>query len=197
MTSVLRFRLVFLLLFCLGGQPALAQDDEILPAGGNAYDEALSALSSGLSFKERGDYSGAIRRFSHALNSGYLDHANRAIALNNRGNCYAEQEKWDEALADYNQSLLLAPEFLEAYFNRAGLYYQTGRLKEAVVDYRQAIAQNPSLPQPHYRLAFVWAKLGDYEQAVAAGEEALNLDPGNQRYLRQLEQWRREGQAVK
>jgi tetratricopeptide (TPR) repeat protein len=196
MTSVLnKPGLIFLLLLCLGGAPALAQED-VLPQS-SAYDDALNALSSGLSFKERGDYSGAIRRFSHALNSGYLDPDNRAIALNNRGNCYAEQEKWEEALADYDQALLLTPGFFEAYFNRAGLYYQTGRLKEAAADYQQAIAQNPSLPQPHYRLAFVWAKLGDYERAVAAGEEALNLDPGNQRYRRQLEQWRQERQAGK
>jgi tetratricopeptide (TPR) repeat protein len=182
-------RLIFvILLLCLWAAPLQARDD-VLPQG-SAYDDALNALSSGLSFKERGDYSGAIRRFSHALNSGYLDPDNQAIALNNRGNCYAEQEKWEEALADYNQALTLAPGFFEAYFNRAGLYYQTGRLKEAVADYQQAITQNPSLPQPHFRLAFVWAKLGDYDRAVAAGETALSLDPGNQRYRRQLEQWR-------
>jgi tetratricopeptide (TPR) repeat protein len=179
--------LFFLLALCWAVPFSLASQDEMLPLG-SSRDEALDAITSGLAAKARGDLSRAIRRFSYALELGVLDEENRAITLNNRANCYADQEKWAEALADYNQALLLLPSFSEAYFNRAGIYYQTGDFKQAVVDYQEAITSTSALPPPHDRVSVVWARLGDHARAVAEARRAVELDPLNQPYATWLRQ---------
>jgi tetratricopeptide (TPR) repeat protein len=165
----------------------LAAQEEILPQS-SGRSEALDVVSSGLAAKDRGDLNGAIRRFTHALNSGELDEENQAITLNNRGNCYADQEKWEQALRDYNQAILIFPAFSEAYFNRAGICYQTGNFKQAAADYQEAISHNPRLPQPHYRLSLVWARLGDYTRAMEEAQQAVNLNPVSQPYRQWLTQ---------
>jgi tetratricopeptide (TPR) repeat protein len=185
-----------LLLLSLALPLSLLAQEEVLPSA-SSRDEALDAITSGLAAKERGDLSRAVRRFTYALDSGALDEENRAITLNNRANCYADQEKWEQALADYNQALLLSPGFSEVYFNRAGIYYQTGDFKQALAGYQEAINYNPQLPQPHYRLSVVWARLGDHTRAVEEAQRAAELNPLSQPYLKWLQQCRQAEQEAR
>jgi tetratricopeptide (TPR) repeat protein len=44
---------------------------------------------------------------------------------NNRGILYAKQEKWPEAIADFQKSIELVPNFPDPYQNLAVIYYKT------------------------------------------------------------------------
>jgi tetratricopeptide (TPR) repeat protein len=153
---------------------------------------ALDDMSSALAAKERGQLVTAIKRFSYVLEYGNLDDENRAIALNNRGNCYAEQGKLELALPDYDLALSLQPGFAEAHFNRAMLYYQYGRYNSALEDFQKAASLNPGLPQIPYNLSFALARLGRMDEAEAAVRQAIALNPDNRKYREQLAQWQAE-----
>jgi tetratricopeptide (TPR) repeat protein len=153
---------------------------------------ALDDMSSALAAKERGQAATAIRRFSYVLEYGNLDDENRAIALNNRGNCYADLGKLDLALPDYDLALSLYPGFTEAYFNRAMLYYQSGRYTSALEDFQKAARLNPGLPQIPYNMSFALARLGRLDEAEEAVRQAIALSPDNRKYREQLAQWQEE-----
>jgi tetratricopeptide (TPR) repeat protein len=53
----------------------------------------------------------------------------------------------EQALADYNQGLLLDPRLAEAYFARGGWYEQNGRFSAAISDYSSAIGLQPDFAQ--------------------------------------------------
>lgn len=150
---------------------------------------ALDDISSGLAAKERGELNSAIKRFTHALNQTLLDNENRAIALNNRGNCYADLGDELKAMSDYNLALELAPNMAEVYFNRAGLFYSQAQYIRALADYEKAAAISPGLPQIQFNMSFAYARLGRLDEAVAATQQAIVLSPDERKYREQLAIW--------
>jgi tetratricopeptide (TPR) repeat protein len=56
-----------------------------------------------------------------------------------RGDYHADAQKWENAIAQYDQVLLLNPNFAEAYNNRGYAYYWNGDATRAIADYTQAI----------------------------------------------------------
>ncbi len=176
------------LILCLVLSASYAAAEDMLDEA--TRNMALDDMASALAAKERGDLSGAIKRFTYALTHGNLDDENRAIAYNNRGNCYADIGEKEKAMLDYNLAVTIDPNFTEAYFNRAGLLYTNGRYQEALNDYQKAVDLNPGLAQVHYNMSFAFAKLKRYDEAIKAVQEALVLSPGNKKYLEQLAIWR-------
>lgn len=186
---------IFLRLFVLTLALGVAANAAPLMAGEDMLDDAtrniaLDDMSSALAAKERGDITGAIKRFSYAITHGNLDDQNRAIAHNNRGNCYADLGDGEKAMVDYNLAINYDPNFSEAYFNRAGLFYSQGAYADALADYRKAAALNPALAQAHFNMSFAYVKLNQPDEAIKAVEHALSLSPDNQKYREQLAIWR-------
>ena len=161
------------------------------PAWSGALDDlntglALDDLSSGLAARGRGDQDGAIKRFSHAIDSGGLDNANLAIAHNNRGNAYDDKGDGQRALADYDQAIRLDPRLAEAYYNRAYALYRLGRLEDSLVDFGKVIELNPRLPSAYFNRSIVFLALKQRNRAIADLRKALELDPDNVKYRDQL-----------
>lgn len=67
----------------------------------------------------------------------------RAQALNNRGHAKYMQVKFDEALADYEESIVLSKTIPATFYNRATIKYRMGKLDEALPDFEEAVKQDP------------------------------------------------------
>jgi tetratricopeptide (TPR) repeat protein len=108
-----------------------------------------------------------------------------------QGDSYLEQERWDEAIAEYSEAIELNPEFADAYAQRALAvlleqeYYLTmDCLNEAAIrDAEKALALNPAIGLDR-RLARAYAFQGDcyyedrkYDEAAASYAKAMELDP--------------------
>ncbi len=61
-----------------------------------------------------------------------------AEAHNNRGNTYAQLQRYEQALADLNQALTLNPYYTDAYYNRGLIYYQLGKISQTKKDWEKA-----------------------------------------------------------
>lgn len=148
---------------------------------------AVDDIASGLAARERGDQGGAIKRFTQAIDSGGLERENLAVAHNNRGNAYDDQDQPDLALKDYDEAIRLDPRLAEAYYNRSFVFYRLGRLKDALEDLDKVVQLSPGLPSAYYNRSVVLESLGQRSRAIADLRQALSLDPINVKYRQNLE----------
>ncbi len=72
--------------------------------------------------------------------------ADRAVAFNNRGNAHTARGDYARAIADYNESAKLDPQFVWAYANRGRTYLFSGNLAKAREDFQQAVKIDPVSP---------------------------------------------------
>lgn len=157
------------------------------PARAGALDDlntglALDDISSGLAARERGDQEGAIKRYSHAIESGGLDNQNLAIAYNNRANAYDDKGDSERALEDYDQAVRLDPRLAEAYYNRGHALYRLGRPQDALRDYDKVVSLLPDLPSAYFNRSIILLALGERGRAIEDLRKALQLDPTNTKY---------------
>jgi lipoprotein NlpI len=72
--------------------------------------------------------------------------ADRAVAFNNRGNAHAARGDYPRAIADYDESSKLDPQFVWAYANRGRTYLFSGNVAKAREDFQQAVKIDSESP---------------------------------------------------
>ena len=98
---------------------------------------------------------------------------------------YAD-DKFDEAIAIYDQALAIDPKFTDAVHGLAMCYQAKGDLDKAIELTKRYIAEEPEDILAFTNLSMFYQKKGRIKEAEAAGAEARRLD-----WKRQL----REGKA--
>jgi O-antigen ligase len=88
----------------------------------------------------RGLGNNALKRFDEAeqdfMNALEL-HPHHIISMNQLGNVYKNQQRYEEALLWFNKAVAIAPEFVQAKLNIAEIQLLTGKLNEAFITLRQ------------------------------------------------------------
>jgi serine/threonine protein kinase len=102
-----------------------------------------------------------------------------AIDYNNRGATYADLQLYDEALADYEQTIRLDPEFAQVYSNRGATYHKSRHYEEALSDYERALQLDPTLAPVYNNRGATSYELQRHEEALTAYSSAIRLDPAN------------------
>ena len=75
-----------------------------------------------------------------------------------------EESRLQEALNEYNEAILLDPEFAAAYYHRGQTYFTLGQAQRALSDDDKAISLRPDHPQvsvAHAGRALAFTMLGD------------------------------------
>jgi tetratricopeptide (TPR) repeat protein len=88
---------------------------------------------------------------------------------------YADQ-KYDEAIAVYNQALALDPKFTDAVHGLAMCHQAKGDLEGAIELTKRYIEQEPEDILAFTNLSMFYQKKGMIKEAEAAGAEARRLD---------------------
>jgi tetratricopeptide (TPR) repeat protein len=88
---------------------------------------------------------------------------------------YAD-DKWDEAIATYNQALELDPTFSDAVHGLAMCYQAKGDLDTAIALTQRYIVAEPEDILAFTNLSMFYQKKGMIKEAEAAGAEARRLD---------------------
>jgi len=101
-----------------------------------------------------------------------------AIAYYDRGLAWAKKNETEKALADYNASLKINPDYQNAYISRGNALKLVGQPDKAIADYDRAIKLDP----PKAGLAFYnrgnsWRDKNENEKAIADYDEAIRLMP--------------------
>ena len=101
---------------------------------------------------------------------------NNALAHLNLGEAYQEQQRLDEALAQYQEVLKLSPARREPYNNIARILNDEGKPEAALEYSRAAVRLSPHSSSLHTSLGIVLSELNRFDEAQAEFNEALRLD---------------------
>ncbi|HTS19668.1 MAG TPA: tetratricopeptide repeat protein [Verrucomicrobiae bacterium] len=82
-----------------------------------------------------------------------------------------------EASEQYQQALLLKPDFAEAHNNLGGILIAQGRLEEAIGHLEQAVRIEPDNFEAQNNLGIALAQMGRMQQAISHWEQALRIKP--------------------
>ena len=87
------------------------------------------------------------------------------------------QGKWQEAIDNYNQAILLKPDFAEAYSNRGNALRQQGNLDKALESYDQAIQIKPDYAVAFFNRGNALCQQSKLEEALISYDKAIKLRP--------------------
>ena len=83
------------------------------------------------------------------------------------------------AIKDYDQAIILNPQYADAYNNRGNAKNNLGDYNAAVADYNEAIRLNPKYANAYNNRGNAKSNLGDHTAAVADYDESIRLNPKN------------------
>ncbi|OPX17648.1 hypothetical protein BXT86_05370 [candidate division WOR-3 bacterium 4484_100] len=89
-----------------------------------------------------------------------------ARLYNNRGIYYAQIQRYDEALADFNRALSLDKNFIAAYNNRGNVYASLGEVDRAITDFTEALKIDSSFADAYYNRAIAYFMKREFEHAL-------------------------------
>ncbi|HZV70379.1 MAG TPA: tetratricopeptide repeat protein [Saprospiraceae bacterium] len=100
------------------------------------------------------------------------------IAYYNRGLTYMNENKFKEAMEDYNQALALKPDYNVALVNRGNIFRVNNQNEEALRDYNHAIEVTPNLSIAFFNRGILYMNQQRNEEALADFSKAIEFKPG-------------------
>ena len=94
-----------------------------------------------------------------------------------KGRALAKEEKFDEAVDEFERAVQIEPLFAAAWFELGRAYHDLRRLDEAEEAYRKAVAADPEFVKPYRQLALLSAQEQRWQDVLEATDELLRLDP--------------------
>ena len=99
----------------------------------------------------------------------------QSVILKHRGMAYFAQNRYDESLADFKQSIAQDPKNFRAYYYEGIVYSVQGNEKDAIKSFDASIELNAYHSHVYYRRALSYFNLGDYQKALADLDAADRL----------------------
>ena len=94
-----------------------------------------------------------------------------------KGEVAKGKELEDSALADFNKTIELNPDFVTPYTNRAGIYIRRGKLDLALADCDKAIALKERAVKAHHYRGFLMQSKSNWVESEASYGKAIELHP--------------------
>jgi tetratricopeptide (TPR) repeat protein len=126
------------------------------------YAAAYNGLGIALELQERPDEAIAEYRRAAELWEQQAS-TDRKVALWNWGNALLAQERFEDAIARYDQAVQVAPDDSKGFFFYGNALAASGRYREALDRFDRAIAIKPDVPDNHHNKAHYLFQLGRYE----------------------------------
>lgn len=120
-------------------------------------------------------YDDAVKFYSEAIK---ID-PEYAIAYNNRGITYFEDDDLISSITDYTKAIRIDGNFTDAYFNRANSLIGLGRYDEALEDLNVVKVAYPDSSYVHFALGLSYDGLMLHQEAIESFEKAKSLHPDN------------------
>ena len=126
------------------------------------------------------------------LNSRHL------LSLDNLGNAYRSQKRWDEARKVLERAVAVAPEDPEANYSLGMVFAQGGENDKAYEYLQRALRARPVYPEALNNLGVLYLVTQRRDQAVASFEQCIRVAPGfDQAYMNLARVYVLEGERSK
>ena len=135
---------------------------------------ANQKIAEGWKFYAAENYKAAVQSFTDAIN---LNPRN-AEGYFGRGTAYNELGDNQNAVADYDKSIAIAPNFY-AYNNRGKAHFELGNYSKSLEDFNKAIQVNPQSTTAYYNRSKIYLAQQKYNLALADLNQAVEIDKNN------------------
>ena len=125
------------------------------------------------------------KKKSH-VHRGKINHYQKGQTHFQQGDYAAAVKAWRAAMK-VNAEPHLAGKLAEAHFRYALSLDRERQLTTVISELHQAIQRASQVAIYHYHLGLAYHRRGQHKRAISAYEQALKLDPDNQRFQRHLE----------
>jgi Mlc titration factor MtfA (ptsG expression regulator)/Tfp pilus assembly protein PilF len=125
-------------------------------------------------YVEQGEYDKAIADYSKVLR---LSDNEDAEAFCLRGVAYREQDRYHEALDDFERAIALCPDYARAYCERGLARIAQGEEDAGLADLDRALHIDPNDDTTYQERGQVHHERGEYKQAIRDFTEAIGLYP--------------------
>lgn len=98
-------------------------------------------------------------------------------AHNQLGNFYFGQQKWDNAISEYEKAIAIDSSYSQPYNQMGYAYRFTEHFDKAEVAFRKYIELIPDDPNPYDSYAELLLKTGRHDESIVQYEKALSYDP--------------------
>ncbi len=149
----------------------------MLAGVGAAWADGAASAAAALQAQRRGDLPAAIRLYGEAIRSGQLSPPELAAAYYNRGAAHRKLGEINDAIADYDMSIRLNPDFPPAYDSRGNAHRDKGEIDKAIADYNVALRLKPDFANAHDNRGNAYRDRGEPEKALIDYDAALKLRP--------------------
>jgi tetratricopeptide (TPR) repeat protein len=106
------------------------------------------------------------------------------LSLNNLGNAYRAEKRWDDARAVLERAVKFAPEDPEANYSLAMVFAHAGDNAHAYEHLQRALKSRPAYPEALNNLGVLYLITQRRDQAVASFEQSIRMAPEfDQAYL--------------
>jgi len=106
------------------------------------------------------------------------------------GNYYFKKGEYQQAMAEYEKTISLQPDFAPAY-NRLGMAYAILKdYEKAERNFQKVIELAPEMDQGYVNLGLLYELKGERSRAISLLEKALSLNPENKKAKEHLEKLR-------
>jgi len=106
----------------------------------------------------------------------------KEVGFYNRGEKLKKLERYEEAIAAYDQALKIQPKYYEAWYAKAYSLYRLQRYEHAIASYDQVIQLQPEEAVAWYIRGWMLGELQRYEEAIASYDKAIEIDPDSPEY---------------
>jgi len=150
---------------------------QVAQAQGNK--EANKLAREGAEASRNQDYDKGVEllRKATALDRKYA--SDLAVAYQQRGFASARDQKFEEAIADFNEALKIKSNDSRIYEQRAAVEMKLRDYDKALADYSEAIKLKPNEVRYYLYRSYIYETKEDIPNSMADTEKALKLDPKN------------------
>ncbi len=101
----------------------------------------------------------------------------QAEIANDRAIEYWEQNRFEEAIAQWENVVRKNPNIAEIHHNLGNAYAHQGKIEDAIESLKQAISIDPTLVEAYNKVGCICYKQGNFDLAFASWNQALKIDP--------------------
>ncbi|MCX5678944.1 MAG: tetratricopeptide repeat protein [Candidatus Omnitrophica bacterium] len=88
-------------------------------------------------------------------------------------------DKFDEAIAEFNNVITVNPKSTSAHYNLGFAYDKKGDLDKAILSFSKAVEIDPTLADAYYNRGFAYYKKGAFDNAITDYNKVIEISPSS------------------